>query len=104
MRCVVGRSLHTVQAALQLLVDPGKDAQVIASGYAMDLYCEVAGSKHGYREGQAQFNGETWADCAKQARRAGWKINKRRRECICPKCVRMGLKLSKVLDGINNEQ
>lgn len=67
---------------------------MIASGYTMDLYCEVEGNRHGYKEGQAQFYGETWADCARQARDAGWKINKRRRECICPKCVERGLKLN----------
>lgn len=66
---------------------------MIASGYSMDLYCEADGHQHGYNEGQAQFFGETWADCARQAREAGWRIHKQRRECICPKCVKQGLRL-----------
>lgn len=66
---------------------------MIASGYSMDLYCQVNGNQHEYRQGQAQFFGETWTDCAKQARAAGWKIDKAKRECICPKCIAQGLKL-----------
>lgn len=66
---------------------------MIASGYSMDLYCQVKGNQHAYRKGQAQFFGETWAECAKQAREAGWKIDKRKRECICPDCIKLGLKM-----------
>lgn len=66
---------------------------MIASGYALDLYCEVEGHRHGYQEGQACFTGETWGDCVKQARKKGWKINKRKRECICPACVKLGLRI-----------
>jgi len=68
---------------------------MIASGYSMHLYCEIEGAEHGYGDGQAQFDGETWADCARQARQLGWKINKQRRECICSSCVKKGLRLKR---------
>ena len=67
---------------------------MIASGYTLDLYCEVEGNQHGYKEGQASFYGETWGDTTAQARAAGWMINRRVRECICPKCVAAGLRLT----------
>lgn len=66
---------------------------MIASGYTMDLYCEVEGAQHKYRGGMAQIGGETWADCVKQAKMIGWKIDKKKRECICPKCQKEGLKI-----------
>ena len=55
----------------------------ITACYAMDLYCDVPGCKH---KMPWQYTGETWEHCARQARRAGWRINRRRHTAICPAC------------------
>ena len=60
---------------------------MMAAGYSLDLYCD-SDAKHTYEENKkwspAQYFGETFAGCARQARRDGWLISKKRQ--LCPKC------------------
>jgi hypothetical protein len=56
-----------------------------ASGYSLDLYCDRVHDR-GYSA--ATFVGQTFADCAKQARFRGWKIHTATRTATCPSCVR----------------
>lgn len=70
---------------------------MIASGYDMHLYCENDDSQsdapgrvywsHPFEEGVEQFSGETWQQCAKRARRAGWIISPNRMYAFCPLCT-----------------
>lgn len=60
-----------------------------ASGYTLDLYCDNAGGfthpwEHNF---MATFVGETFAGCARDARRAGWKIHTAARTATCRKCL-----------------
>lgn len=65
-----------------------------ASGYTLDLYCDHVQARpfiesdavHGYDEFPHSFFGETFAECAKQARAKGWKIHRTTRTATCPKC------------------
>lgn len=58
---------------------------MIVRGYTVDLYCDGDGP-HGYREDTASFGGETYQDCAKQARAQGWRLSHDRTRALCPKC------------------
>jgi hypothetical protein len=60
---------------------------MIANGYSVDLYCENM-SDHNRRwreigEGKATYTGETWGECARQARRDGWQISRDRQRAYC---------------------
>lgn len=65
---------------------------MISSGYTMDLYCECSECKscswsmqeYHPRCGYKQYIGETWAECARQARAAGWYIGRDRQTCYAP--------------------
>lgn len=68
-----------------------------AAGYALDLYCDSAGDYspgnpsdgvHDFNEFPHTFDGDSFADCARQARARGWRINRRARTALCPKCSR----------------
>lgn len=68
---------------------------MVVGGYALDLYCDSEHcqnqSPHGWMEqGKAQFNGETWSECAARARKLGWRISRDRMRCLCPSCVKVG--------------
>lgn len=65
---------------------------MIASGYSMDLYCDGVGCTHKSWQpnAKAQFTGETFGDCAAQAKRGGWKISRDRTKCLCPDCAKAG--------------
>ena len=52
---------------------------MIVAGYSMDLYCENPTAT-------AEFYGETWGDCVRQARDRGWKISRDGTRCWCPEC------------------
>jgi len=59
----------------------------ISSGYTIDLYCDCLdcdGRVHVGGKGYGEYVGETWGDCAKQARSAGWFISSDRSVCIAP--------------------
>jgi hypothetical protein len=63
---------------------------MIVSGYSMDLYCDTPPSdkrRHKRETFMHQFTGETYGDCAKQARRTGWRLTRDNR-AICPLCTR----------------
>lgn len=69
---------------------------MIAACYTMDVYCDNSsvGRFIGHScatgetctSGVAQFAGETYADCAKQARKAGWFIGADKQTAYCPRC------------------
>ena len=68
---------------------------MIAACYSMDLYCENAAKggphvkgtcPHWWSEFPHVYTGETWGECARQARRDGWKIARNRQLAYCPDC------------------
>lgn len=70
---------------------------MIASGYTMNLYCEFQTdlSVHSYMDeltykSIGEFVGETYAQCAKQAKKAGWFLTSDRQRCYCPSCAKIG--------------
>lgn len=72
------------------------DPTQYASGYTLDLYCDhlsprdfsagIRDTIHRWDEFPHQFMGETFAECAQQARRRGWAIHQHDRTATCPKC------------------
>ncbi len=73
-------------------IRPKRESEVtqFASGYTIDLYCDHHNGRHGLQEFPWQFTGETFAECAKAAKRCGWKIHHKKRTATCPKCSRKG--------------
>lgn len=72
---------------------------MIVGGYTLDLYCRYgrtsAGSgasdiHHLKTPESAQFTGESFADCKKQAKRKGWRFVTRdgHKDTICPSCAK----------------
>lgn len=60
-----------------------------ASGYSLDLYCDQRTSDWSHNAGfPVTFTGESFGDCAKQARAQGWKIHRQTRTATCPRCAR----------------
>ena len=69
---------------------------MIVGGYSLDLYCENDEISHyllpsgiylvGNTEVKHQYAGNTFIECARQARKDGWKINTKNHTCICPVC------------------
>ena len=60
----------------------------IASGYTLELYCDLLNSNHEWREFPHEYASDEKnckAACFRQARKDGWKIT-RDRQAICPKC------------------
>ena len=57
-----------------------------ASGYTLDLYCDHHNDDHGFNAGPTTYFGETFAECAKQARKEGWVLHKDQ-TATCPKCT-----------------
>jgi hypothetical protein len=68
------------------------DPMQYASVYTLDLYCDrqicPMDSWHSFHEFPHQFTGDTFAECARIARKLGWKIHHRTRTATCPKCAR----------------
>lgn len=59
-----------------------------ASGYSLDLYCDNP-TAHSFNSTAAQsYFGETFSECATEARKDGWKIHRETRTATCPFCVR----------------
>lgn len=56
---------------------------MITSGYTLALLCDCAKCKHDnyYFQEKAEYVGETFAECAKQARQDGWTISRCKRYC-----------------------
>lgn len=63
-----------------------------AGCYTLDLYCDRWAGRHdpvhGFGRPHAQFNGRTFAECARQARRRGWRLHLRTQTATCPRCTR----------------
>lgn len=57
-----------------------------ASGYTLDLYCDHFNPGHPLGASPYQFYGQTFAECAKQARDKGWVIHRKTRTATCPLC------------------
>lgn len=60
------------------------DPMQYASGYQLDLYCDTC-----YGPCNATpdvFTGESFADCARQAKGCGWVIRPKSRTARCPRC------------------
>jgi hypothetical protein len=64
-----------------------------AGCYALDLYCDRENDAHGWSEFPHQFTGETFGECAREARLKGWTINRKTRFATCPKCNRPSAKI-----------
>lgn len=62
----------------------------IVGGYTMDLYCEnekpYPDGIHPFQMFPQQFVGETRQECAREARKVGWKLNFQNYTAICPIC------------------
>jgi len=58
-----------------------------ASGYSLDLYCDRRNERHPFRAFPQQFTGETFAECAREARHRGWVIHRKLRTATCPTCT-----------------
>jgi hypothetical protein len=58
-----------------------------ASGYTLDLYCDHHNTEHEFGR-ITSYYGNTFSDCARQARADGWKIHRETHTATCPKCVR----------------
>lgn len=65
------------------------DRTQYASGYTLDLYCDHVNDIHAFDGFPHQFTGETFAQCASQARRRGWKLHYKLRTATCPICSRV---------------
>lgn len=57
-----------------------------AGGYDLHLYCDHASDEHDLLEFPHEFYAETGAECRREAREKGWKINQDG-TATCPKCV-----------------
>lgn len=59
---------------------------MITSGYTLDLQCDCAKCKQDdfYYQSKAEYVGETFGECAKQARQDGWTISRCKRYCSAP--------------------
>jgi len=57
-----------------------------ASGYQLDLYCDQNRASHQHYHMET-FTGETFAECAKVAKKLGWKIHRKTRTATCPTCM-----------------
>ncbi|WJT11032.1 hypothetical protein [Vibrio harveyi] len=60
---------------------------MIVSGYTMELICDcakcISAENHHLIE-RAEYVGETYSDCAKQAREDGWMLSRDKTHCSAP--------------------
>jgi len=65
---------------------------MIVGGYSLHLYCDGArhAELHPNKLGSldAEFAGHDEADCNRQARRKGWRLNKQQGKAYCPACIK----------------
>lgn len=65
---------------------------MVTSGYTLDLYCDCSECKacswsmQSYHPkcGHMTYTGETWGECASEARKDGWQIGRDRITCYAP--------------------
>jgi hypothetical protein len=77
---------------------------MITACYSMDLYCDIKTSlfEHDniqYGSCVLQLTGNTFTDCAKQARKLGWKLNRKSRKVLCPECVNNGFTFKSIKES-----
>lgn len=56
--------------------------------YTLDLYCRYEADHHTWQEFPHQYLGETYSQCASQARKRGWTLDKGGQYHTCPKCTK----------------
>ena len=59
---------------------------MIVSGYSIDLYCDGPLCERPWDCSKETFAGESYASCARQAVKRGWRLKKDRSKAICPRC------------------
>ena len=71
---------------------------MIVGCYSLDLYCDNRECKSvsRFRMEPDVYTGRTFAGCSRKAKKDGWKIDSRRRWCICPACVAAGVKTVRI--------
>jgi hypothetical protein len=58
-----------------------------AGGYLLSLYCDHdGGGLHRFSEFPHAYTGETFGECARQARQDGWIVHTVTETGTCPKC------------------
>ncbi|SHH56483.1 hypothetical protein SAMN02745129_2354 [Ferrimonas marina] len=57
---------------------------MIIGGYRLLLYCDCVACAERAQPEDGEFVGETYPECARQARAAGWKIDKANSQCFAP--------------------
>lgn len=59
---------------------------MIAANYTTHLYCdcEECTEKQWGSPDVGEYVGESWTECAKEARKHGWRISKDRQRCYAP--------------------
>lgn len=61
---------------------------MITSGYTMELICDCRRCKstdNPYEIARTEYAGESYSECAKQAREDGWTLSRNRAYCSAPK-------------------
>lgn len=56
---------------------------MIAAAYCLDVYCDCEECQ--YRPVKANYAGKSWTECAKEARKDGWRLSKDRQRAFAPK-------------------
>lgn len=60
---------------------------MISACYSMELYCDCLACQAAPRRNyvpDSEYTGETWGECARQARKDGWYISRDRTTAIKP--------------------
>jgi len=57
---------------------------MIVGCYTLELYCEVDEQRH-FQDSFAQYVGKNERECLRNARRDGWKVDKKKWQALCPK-------------------
>jgi hypothetical protein len=81
---------------------------MIVGAYTLELYCDneegnkthmrVSSGDYGFilyvkeKKINFQFVGKTFSDCAKQAIKYGWLVDKKNDHCLCPICHKNNIK------------
>lgn len=68
---------------------------MIVGCYSLDLYCDSGVRRpygtpghSGHDGGAVTYTGHTYAQCAKQAKQDGWRLDNGNRTCLCPICAK----------------
>lgn len=57
-----------------------------AGAYSLHLYCDHENEAHGFDEFPHEPEGNSFAECARRARRWGWILHTDTCTATCPKC------------------